>query len=388
MSFFFVFIGAGGVRAQTQGEIDARIKELEAKIAESQKKSNTLQNTITQLDDGIKLTIFKIDSRKSNIAKLSLEIDELNSEIDRLDVSLKTIIERTRARIPFIYKERVVPRFGLWFLSDTFRTTLLKLQYYKRIDEENSLVLKQLFETQRNFSERKNLREVKKQQQVVLRTQLESEMASLDRQKKEKQVLLDITKNSEKNYQALLTQARAQAAAFSGFANASGGSGILSGQTVCNDWGCYYNQRDGQWGNQQMGGSPESVREVGCLITSVAMVATHYKRDLKPSDIAAEYSAFFARTAYLLYPITVKGISITRTSIGANTGNIDRELSAGRPVIVGLYNGYGQHFVVIKSGSAGNYIMNDPYVENGHDIPFTSQYRVANIFEVNSVSVN
>ncbi len=208
-------VSAGVVHAETQSEIDIRIKELETKLSESKKKSSTLQNTITQLDDGIRLTIFKVDSRKSNIAKLSLEIDELTSEIDRLDVSLKTIIERTRARIPYIYKERVVPRFGLWFLSDDFSTTLLKLQYYKRIDEENSVVLKQLFETQRNFSERKVLRESKKQQQEVLRQQLETEMASLDRQKKEKQALLLETKNSESTYQKLLAQAMAERLAIS-----------------------------------------------------------------------------------------------------------------------------------------------------------------------------
>ena len=66
---------------------------------------------------------------------------------------------------------------------------------------------------------------------------------------------------------------------------------------------------------------------------------------------------------------------------------IDGELQAGRPVIVGLYSGPG-HFIVLKSGSNGNYIMNDPFLENGSDVSFNSKYNVSNITEVDKISIN
>src|SRR6185369_72093 len=99
-----------------------------------------------------------------------------------------------------------------------------------------------------------------------------------------------------------------------------------------------------------------------------------------PSDIAGSPDAFFSPnsdTALLWKDITVNGVRIIRNSIGVSTANIDNELSSGRPVIVGLYSGPA-HFIVLKSGSNGNYVMNDPFVDQGHDIAFTSRYSIGN----------
>jgi hypothetical protein len=47
-------------------------------------------------------------------------------------------------------------------------------------------------------------------------------------------------------------------------------------------------------------------------------------------------------------------------------------------VIVGLFSG-PDHYIVLKSGSGGNYVMNDPFMENGGDKNFTDKYSVSNI---------
>lgn len=112
------------------------------------------------------------------------------------------------------------------------------------------------------------------------------------------------------------------------------------------------------------------------------MIASHYKKDIKPSDIAAESSAFVFPTAYMRWSYTVKGVSINLVR-----GSLDGELAQGRPVIVGLRAGPA-HFIVIKSGSSGHYIMNDPVVENGHDIDFSSHYSTSDITQVMNVSIN
>jgi hypothetical protein len=228
-----------------------------------------------------------------------------------------------------------------------------------------------------------------KKQSEDLHKQLQTQQDSLNAQKFAKAKLLADTKGSEQNYQRLLAQAQAQLAAFRNFVSGQGGASILSGQTFCNDWGCYYNQRDQEWGNQAMGSSNLSVAEFGCLVSSSAMIAKHYGRNINPGDIAGSVSAFFSPdsgTALLWRDITVNGTRIIRNSVGANTANIDSELAAGRPVIIGLYNGPA-HFIVLKSGSNGNYIMNDPFMPNGHDVNFGSKYSTNDITDVEYVSV-
>jgi len=183
-----------------------------------------------------------------------------------------------------------------------------------------------------------------------------------------------------------LTAARAQLAAIHNFVSSLGGATILNNQTYHSDWGYYYNQRDSQWANHGIGSSSESVAQVGCLVTSVAMVMTHYGKSVNPADVAATLDAFVPGTAYMYQGSrSIAGATVTRNAVSRST--IDSELSNGNPVIVGVYSGPG-HFVVLKSGSNGNYIMNDPFVEGGHDISFTSHYSMGNITEVDTVRVN
>ncbi len=209
-------------------------------------------------------------------------------------------------------------------------------------------------------------------------------------QEETKRRVLSETKNNEANYQRMLSQAEAELAAFRSFVQSQGGASILSNQTKCNDWGCYYNQRDASWGTKALGNSNSSVAEYGCLVSSVAMIATHYKKDMKPIDVAQTSSAFFYPTAFLNKDITVNGIRVSRVShTGSLTATMDSELAAGRPVIIGLYSASApKHFIVIKSGSNGNYTMHDPFMENGNDVPFTVKYKLSDIKRVDKVTIN
>ena len=186
---------------------------------------------------------------------------------------------------------------------------------------------------------------------------------------------------AEQQYQ----QALAELAGFSHFVTNQGGASILSNQTSCDDWGCYYNQRDSQWGNILINNqSGYSMAGYGCLITSVAMVASHVgRKDILPSDIAQSGDDNFqVSTAMLKYTIHVKGVSISRNGISS----LDSALQNG-PVIVGIYAYGGTHFVVIKSGSSGSYTMNDPFIEGGHDISFSDHYSLGSIFEMDTISM-
>ena len=268
------------------------------------------------------------------------------------------------------------------------------MKYLATVQEKDAALLFQLKATQNNFAERKNLREDKKLEQEKLKGQLEQESAALARQKREKESLLSQTKNNETTYQKLLAQAQAQLASFASFVDTQGAS-LLNNQTFCNDWGCYYNQRDSKWGSILINGQGSgcgrdngqcNILRVGCLVTSVAMMASYLgRRDISPADIAVSGPENFSVGTALLRKgtISVKGINITRIATSLNP-----EIVKNNPVIVGIYHGvFGTHFVVVKSYVNGEYIMNDPYEAGGHDIPFTSRYSLGSVFSVERVSL-
>ncbi|HUZ92385.1 MAG TPA: C39 family peptidase [Candidatus Paceibacterota bacterium] len=226
-----------------------------------------------------------------------------------------------------------------------------------------------------------------KQKQQTLASQqqsLASQQISLAATVRSKSELLTATKAEESNYEKLLAAAEAELNSFSAFAQNAGGSKLLVNQTVCDSWGCYYNQRDALWGNNPLDGTRYKLASDGCLVTAVAMVMTHYGyRDVTPATINSNPDNFASYyPAYLLTSINVDGVTATR-----KVAAIDATLATGNPVIVGLYAYGGTHFVVLVSGKRGNYVMRDPYVANGKDISFSAHYSLRRIFAVTKVVI-
>jgi peptidoglycan hydrolase CwlO-like protein len=381
------------VFAQSVADVENRIADLERTVGELQSQQKTLANQINIFNSQISLTTLRINSSKSTITKLTSEIGELNDEIDRLEALKTKRLELVLHRIPETYKRHQSSDFGVFLFSHNVFDFLSRVKYLTRVQEEDAQLYKLLQNTQDTYGERKDLREKKKEQIESLKAQLEKQNQQLVEQKQVKNSLLSETQGKEAVYQQLLSQARAQLAGFASFVDSQGAS-LLSGQTSCNDWGCYYNQRDSQWGNGLINGQgsgcngPCTVLRVGCLITSVAMVASHLgHRDISPSDIAfSSPSNFSVGTALLMKgTINVKGVNINRATIA---GSLSPDVVKNGPVIVGIYHGqFGTHFVVIKEYTNGNYIMNDPYEAGGHDVSFTSRYSLGSVFTVDRVSI-
>ncbi len=369
------------VKAVTLDELNQQIATYQKEITRLQAQSNTLSNQISQFNAQIKLAELKI-------AQTQEQISLLGGRIDQLEGSLDTLRSAFSSRAVETYKiSRLQTPVTLILNGGSMGDFVTRLHYLKKIQEADRELLSRLHTANESYKK-------EKVGQEELQQKLEAQKKDLNTQKVAKNQLLSVTKNNEKRYQELLAQAQAQLAAFRRFITSQGGASILSNQTKCDSWGCYYNQRDSQWGNQAMGNSNSSMKEYGCLVTSMAMVASHYGKSLKPSEIAATSGVFFGNTAFMVQGTwTAAGTSMTRTRACSNCGTetakqkIDAEILAGRPVVVGLYSG-PDHFIVIKAKSGSDYIMNDPFMENGGDKALTSKYSLSNINTVDTVRVN
>ncbi|MBI3559946.1 peptidoglycan DD-metalloendopeptidase family protein, partial [Candidatus Gottesmanbacteria bacterium] len=191
-------------------DVNKTIEELTKKISQLQQEENTLSKQISLLDSQISLTTLRVTSIRAAITKLTSEIDELAGEIERLENLLTKRTELVLRRIPESYKRKSTSQFGMLFLSNSFSDFVARIKYIATIQQHDAALLFQLKATQNNFEKRKNLREEKKLEQEKLKKQFELESAALAQQKKEKQVLLEQTKNSETVYQKLLAQALAE----------------------------------------------------------------------------------------------------------------------------------------------------------------------------------
>lgn len=366
--------------AQTCGneqECSELIKQYTEQISKLQGQASTLKNQIAQFDAQIKLTTLKIADTQN---KISL----LGGRIDQLEVSLNDLTNAFSSRAVETYKlSKFENNFSFILSASDINDAVARFHYLEKIQEADRSLLEKLQEAQTTYIG-------EKQSQETLQAELKKQEANLNSQKAAKNSLLIATKNDESKYQSLLSQARAQLAAFSRFVAGQGGASILTGQTKCDSWGCYYNQRDSSWGNMSMGGSPYSMASYGCLVTSVSMVASHFGKNIKPNDIAANADAFVPGTGYLYHDFSVNGIKITVNS--ASKSIIDSELAAGRPVIAGLYSG-PDHFIVITKKEGDKYIMRDPFMENGAGSdgsgrPLTDNYNFSDITSLRLISFN
>ncbi len=380
LALIFTLAFVPSVKAQScnnEAECSSLIEEYTNQITKLQGQANTLKNQIAQFDAQIKLTGIKITDTENKI-KL------LGDRIDQLEVSLTSLNKAFESRAIETYK---LSRFevGLVYIltASNISDAVSKYHYLQKIQEEDRSLLLRLEEAQTAY-------EGEKTEQEILQEQLETQKAKLNTQKIAKNSLLTATKSDETKYQQLLAQAKAQLSAFRSFVSRQGGASILSNQTKCNDWGCYYNQRDSQWGNIGLGGSSYTMANYGCLVSSVSMMASHYGRGIKPNDIAISSDAFVPGTGYLYHSFTVNGVSVSIST--ASKSILDSELAAGRPVIAGLYSG-PDHFIVITRKDGDNYIMRDPFLENGagsdgNGIPLTDKYNVSDITSLRLVSFN
>jgi len=363
-------------------DIEKKIEEYKGKLVELRSQKNTLASQIQYMDTQVYLTKLQIEETEGKIEQTQKEIESLSTKIEGLDESLSYLSKLLINQVVEGYKKRTVSFFALFLDRGNAQDLFNRLQYLKTTQNNNQKTLIQVQKTKFNFEDQKKLREEKKTELAKLSETLDQQKNALAVQRNSKQKLLADTQNNETIYQNLLSQAQAQLAAFSKFVTSQGGASILSNQTVCDDWGCYYSQRDNQWGTNSLNGTGYSLASDGCLVTSMAMVYTHLgRKGVNPQTINSNSNNFASYyPAYLEYTITADGLTTSRIS-----ASIDSTLSSGDPVVVGVSAYGGMHFVVLISGSDGNYIMHDPFIENGHKLSFNNYYSVGSIFEIRKV---
>ena len=207
---FLIATPALQVVADTYGDLEQEINDLKSKIDAAQTKERTLNSEITAMDNTIKLTTLQITETEQKIVDLGEEIDKLTVKITSLEVALSRMSELLINRIVTAYKVNRVSYVTVLFQANGLTDFLNRAKYIQLAQEHDRQMMTSVQMTKVDFSEQKQLREVKKAQQEDLKFQLEVQKNKLNEQKKTKQALLTQTRNDETTYQKLLQQALAE----------------------------------------------------------------------------------------------------------------------------------------------------------------------------------
>lgn len=214
-----LFLVHNNVSSQVCGskeECEKLISETEQKLTIVRSQKNTLSSEIQYVDSQIYLTTLKIQNTQQQITDTEAEIETLGGRIQGVNDSLDYLTKLLFNKIKEGYKRRDVPLFNIFLDSESASTLLNQLKYAQTAQENDRRVAYQLQQAKQNFEDQKDLRERKKIELDNLKAEFISHNANLDRQKQDKQAILQITKNNELTYQRIIQQALAEFRAVQG----------------------------------------------------------------------------------------------------------------------------------------------------------------------------
>lgn len=391
LSALGIFLGAASfIKAQScsnESECQNLIQQYTAKLQELGTQANTLSNQIAQFNVQIALTTAKIDQTQE-------QIKMLGGRIDQLETSLGSLTSAFSERAVETYKmSRSNEPAYLLLNAKNLNDVISSFHYLAKIQEADRNLMIRLQKAQNTYKGQKV-------EQEDLAAKLADQKALLNSQKIAKANLLAVTKNDEVKYQTLLSQARNALASLSGYAESVGIS-LIPHQELSDGWGKYLNQRDSLWGNVVMNNSydctdlkgnkvPCTIARVGCLITSYAMVVSHFGGSISPADVAVNPSSFYSTTAYFNNPgPSANGHSATRLD-NPSLDQLRNALSSGGVVVAGLSmnggpypNHYSDHWVVLRSVDGDSFRINDPEYPGAMNVSLKDHYSGWTIIQAN-----
>ncbi len=399
-----------GVKA----ELDKYAKEIGAKAEELQKDIKSLSNQIGYLDAKVEKTEVEIRITQQEIDLINLDISKIEEEIKITEEEIKNTenkIEETRQRladtIKKIYEYDTQNLVKITLTSGTLSDFFDEISYIENLQKSLSANLDQLKEEKKNLEEKKSGLEDQKASLAEKRREVSEKIdsfnktiAELDASKREKAILLEITKGNEEEYQKLLAAIEEQKNQLLGNLSTLAQQKQSEITALIAKYGSIppglfdvpvFLQTN--YPGVTLGPSTYSFSGNGCAVTSVAMVLAYYGLNVDPMTLNKDWVNIFSCAsggAFCWYGVTNSPYNMKISgqishTYGSNI-NIDNYFVPGRPVIIFLNtrtNKAEGHYVVVVGKVNNKYVVNDPilgtvyldvskeFIENNYGRPVT-----------------
>lgn len=217
--FIPLYVGQARTREEIQKEIDDRQTQIEQlqkeaeryrnEVEEAQSAGRTLQTEIRIYDARIRELQGEISVTQKKISKANLEIEGLGLEIGVLDEKIGTHRKTLEAVLRAMYED-IPPNIVEFILmqknvSDVFGA----MEYRQYLHEEIYSNLIGVKNFQENRIQEKEKQEIVRKDLQVFNAQLSIQKNSETQEKKDRETILQKTKNEERKFKALLTETEA-----------------------------------------------------------------------------------------------------------------------------------------------------------------------------------
>jgi peptidoglycan hydrolase CwlO-like protein len=388
-----------GAHADALSDLEAQIRRYENQLAKINSQAISVNNQIADTQariDRLQVVLGALNAQLlENNARLSDNQARLDALVAREGV-LSDQLQQTQLRLDerqaaFASQVRVLDKveartaFGLLLTSHSFSQFVQRLSDIKQaadgthqtavaLKSDRDVLAAQRAELDRQrtdqaaivarIEEQRQTLEQEYSIQNTITVQLYALNAALGRQQS------DLV-NQAGAVTADISTAEAELQSLLAFSHGQGGN-IVAPEYLANSWGNYYNQRDARWGNVYLGSTQYEVWEIGCLLTGVAMVNSHFGYpNVTPGVIAANPANFTPGGLLYNFVLNVPGHPATINGSPSRAW-INQVLAAGGTVIVGMYiRTGGTHFVVLVAQNGPyDYWIDDPWVENAMHVSY------------------
>lgn len=380
-------------------DLEAQIQHYQDELAQINTQSLTVGDQIASTQGRItalEVVLADLNSKLlTNTAHLSDQQHQLDTLVARLG-ALTVQLNQTQARLDerqgaFAAEVRVLDKveyrspLGLLLTSHDFGQFLQRLtgirqvadgthQMAVQLKSDRDLLAAQRAELDRERAQQARVvaaieaQRAALQQEYDLQASATSQLYGLRSQLGQEQARLIAESN---NVTGAIQDAEAQLASLLAFAHGQGGN-IVPPEYLSDGWGNYYNQRDARWGNVYLGQSGYEVWQIGCLVSSVAMVNSHFGHTgVTPGVLAANPANFTSGGLLYNFALNVPGHPAMINNSPSKAW-IDSILNQGGTVIVGMFiRTGGTHFVVLVGRNGPNdYWIDDPWEQDAMHVSY------------------
>lgn len=380
---FILFVPAGTFAATSSSDLynqrDSYSQQLQTARQQAEAKKQQaayISEQVAQYNQQISAAQKSINQTQSSINSTQAKVTELKAQIADEEAKLQIEKNNLSNLIAEWYMEGGNQGLAMELISsDSLSDVVTRSRYYISIEEQINTSIEKINQLRDQLLSQKAAEDKQLANLTSLKNDQVAQRKVLDNASYIQKRLLSDTNSMISQLQAEQASAQKNLAAVQAKIDALSSTKTWGTQIVSSNDGSWYYSQTGN--TTRLGSSPYTVSQYGCLITSIAMVATYYGQHVTPTDIAVVSSNFnYEGYLQVATPYPVSNI-VVHYSQGVNWGVVNQELDAGHPVIVSIYlpsvgaiNSDGSsHFIVLKSHDADKYYMHDPiYGQRGYDL--------------------
>lgn len=363
--------------AESLSDLNKKKQQLEQQAAAAKQQAAAKQTQAQELQNQLNIVNVRINQTQNAINQTNSQIGQTNANITNLETKIKTEEDNLANE-----KTKMTNVVSAWYMENQngLLETLLSASSisdavdtqtaYDSVRQQIKSAQDRIIQIKNDLANQKNDKEKQLLSLNSLKNDQESEKQSLENNQQTKNRLLNNTngaiadlKDEQARIQSQITDIESKIKRLT--ATKIWGTGVVSGSGGLSVPSFYQTGNFARIGNSPYAGI--NINNYGCLITSIAMVATYYGHHTTPDDIAGMSGIFSSGGSMLVNTPPGIGINI-QPSQNFNSDVVDDELANGHPVIASIYlpdvgriNADGSsHFIVIKGKSGSQYIMNDP----------------------------